>query len=125
MKETLPSLNSFQSLATIDGIIHYKLFRPLLSKLSKSNNHKTGNVIEISKLWDECIDIDKNGDISLEEWIAMFKTLNTEISESKRWFEIIAKDNKEFINKVEFVLYLMDVGDQDALELQQRLMSIM
>ena len=132
---------SFASLATCDGIIHFKSFQPLLNEISitqdenntDSDNDDRFGVIKIAKFWNDHIDIDGHGDVYMAEWMSALNKLRDDTNKSvivdqaqiTKVFDFIDKDKNQLIDKTEFILFLtMKFKNEEVKDLQNELITI-
>ena len=138
IKTKIKDVKSFSALKTIDNIIHFKLFQPLLNEVirsdqgkkmeekSQDNESNKIGVIQIAKIWDIYIDPHRFGNIIDAQWIRNMNKLNIKLNESKlkQIFAFMDKDRSESISKTEFILFCTVIhNDNQRAELQYQLLQ--
>ena len=128
-RQEINLIDSLNSLADIDGIMHFKLFLMLLLEISnKSTTDDTLFVLEMAKIWDKYIDVNDSGNILEMEWLSIMKILNNDLNhaESVDIFITMDKDNDGFIEKHDFILFSVMTPESDRLsKLQTILVQIL
>ena len=87
------------------------------------------DAIAIAEFWNKCIDISRNDDVFMAEWMLSLNKLKNKIridqTKMTKIFDFIDKDKNGFVDKIEFLLFLsMKFNNSEVSELQNELSMI-